>query len=52
MFAIVLIAIAIAVAVAVAGRLVNVVRNDRPLSPPRSHSHEVDQHSTRLFRVV
>ena len=48
MFAIVLIAIAVAVAV----RLVNVVRNDRPLSPPRSHTHEVDQHSARLFRVV
>jgi hypothetical protein len=48
MFAIVLIAIAIAVA----ARLVNVVRNDRPLSPPRSHTHEVEQHSARLFRVV
>ena len=50
MFAIVLIAIAIAIAVA--ARLVNVVRNDRPLSPPRSHTHELDQHSARLFRVV
>jgi HAMP domain-containing protein len=46
MFAIVLIAVAVAV------RLVIVVRNDRPLSPPRSHTHEVDQHSTRLLRVV
>ena len=48
MFAIVLIVIA----VAVAARLMIVVRNDRPLSPPRSHTHEVDQHSARLFRVV
>ena len=52
MFAILLIAIAIAVSVAVAARLVNVVRNDRPLSPPRSHFHELDQHSARLLRVV
>ena len=48
MFAIVLIAIAVAGAV----RLMIVVRNDRSLSPPRSHTHEVDQHSARLFRVV
>jgi hypothetical protein len=48
MFAIVFIAAAIAVAT----RLVVVVRNDRPISPPRSHTHEIDQHSARLFRVV
>ena len=52
MFAIVAIAIAIAAAVAVSARLVIVVRNDRPLSPPRSHFHELDQHSARLLRVV
>jgi hypothetical protein len=48
MFAIVI----IAAAIAVAARLVVVVRNDRPISPPRSHTHEIDQHSARLFRVV
>jgi hypothetical protein len=48
MFAIVLIAVAVAVAV----RLMIVVRNDRPLSPPRSHTNEIDQHSARLIRVV
>jgi hypothetical protein len=48
MFAIVL----IAAAIAVAARLMIVVRNDRPPSPPRSHTHELDQHSARLFRVV
>jgi hypothetical protein len=48
MFAIVL----IAAAIPVAARLVTVVRNDRPLSPPRSHAHELDQHSARLLRVI
>ena len=48
MFAIVLIVIAVAVAT----RLVIMVRTDRPLSPPRSHTHELDQHSARLSRVV
>jgi len=38
----------IATAIAVAARLMIVVRNDRPLSPPRSHTHELDQHSARL----
>ncbi len=38
----------IAAAIAVAARLMIVVRNDRPLSPPRSHTHELDQHSARL----
>jgi hypothetical protein len=41
----------IAAAVAVAARLMVVVRNDRPVSPPRSHTHELDPHSARLYRV-
>ena len=42
----------IATAIAVAARLMIVVRNDRPLSPPRSHTHELDPQSARLYRVV
>jgi len=49
MFAIALIAI---VAVAVVARLVTVVMNDRPLTAPRSHTHELGPQSTRLYRVV
>lgn len=49
MFAIVLIAIVVAIVVA---RLVTTVRSDRPLTAPRSHFHELDPQSTRLFRVV
>jgi hypothetical protein len=49
MFAIALIAIVI---VAVVARLVTVVMNDRPLTGPRSHTHELDPQSTRLYRVV
>ena len=45
MFAIALIAI-----VAIVARLVTVVMNDRPLTAPRSHTHELDP--TRLYRVV
>ena len=45
MFAIALIAIVI---VAVVARLVTVVMNDRPLTAPRSHTHELDPQSTRL----
>jgi hypothetical protein len=41
--------VAIAAALAVAARLMIVVRNDRPLSPPRSHPHELDQHSAARF---
>jgi hypothetical protein len=53
MFAIALIAIApIAIIVAVVARLVTVVMNDRPLTAPRSHTHELDPQSTRLYRVV
>jgi hypothetical protein len=48
MFAIVLIAIVIAVV----ARLVTVVRNDRSPTAPRSHTHELDSQSARLFRVV
>ena len=49
MFAIALIAV---VVVAVVARLVTVVMNDRPLTAPRSHRHELDSQSTRLYRVV
>ena len=51
MFAIVLIAIAILI-VAVVARLVTAVMHDRPLTAPRSHTHELDPQSTRLYRVV
>jgi len=47
MFALVLIAIVIAVA----ARLAIVISNDRSLSPPRSHAHELDGHSARLHRA-
>ena len=51
MFAIALIALVVT-AVAVVARLVTVVMNDRPLTAPRSHTHELDTQSTRLYRVV
>jgi hypothetical protein len=51
MFAITLIAIAIVI-VAVVARLVTVVMNDRPLTAPRSHTHELEPQSTRLYRNV
>ena len=51
MFAIALIAIVLAV-VAVVARLVTVVMNDRPLTTPRSHTHELEPQSARLYRVV
>ena len=50
MFAIVL--IALVVTVAVVARLVTVVMNDRPLTAPRSHTHELEPQSARLYRVV
>ena len=50
MFAVVLIAIAIVFAVV--ARLVTLVRTDRPLAAPRSHTHEIDPQSARLYRVV
>ena len=51
MFAIVLISL-IALVVTVVARLVTVVMNDRPLTAPRSHTHELDPQSARLYRVV
>ena len=50
MFAIVL--IALVVTVAVVARLVTIVMNDRPLTAPRSHTHELEPQSARLYRVV
>ena len=50
MFAIVLIAIAIVLSVV--ARLVTVVRNDRSLTAPRSHNHELESQSAGLFRAV
>ena len=47
MFAIIL--IALVVTVAVVARLVTVVMNDRPLTAPRSHTHELEPQSARLF---
>jgi hypothetical protein len=46
------IVIVIAVAVAVMSRLAMVVRDDRAATPPRSHTHELDPHSTWLPRVI
>jgi len=43
---------AIVTGVAVAARLVFVVMTDRPLTAPRSHTHEVEPQSARLYRVV
>ena len=51
MFALATIAVVLAVA-AVVTHLVTVVINDRPLTAPRSHSHELDPQSTRTYRVV
>ena len=51
MFAIVLIAIVVTV-VTVVARLVTVVMNDRPLTAPRSHTHELDPQSARRYRVI
>ena len=50
MFAIASIALVLTVATVIA-RLVAVVMHDRPLTAPRSHSHELDPQSTRLYRV-
>ena len=44
---IVLALIVLAVAI-VLGRLITDIRKDRPLTPPRSHTHELDRQSTRL----
>ncbi|MGH8893653.1 MAG: hypothetical protein ACRDWY_10180 [Actinomycetes bacterium] len=37
---------------AVVARLVTVVRNDRSLTVPRSHNHELESRSAGLFRAV
>ena len=42
----------IVLAIAVVARLVTVVRNDRSLTPPRSHPHQLDPHTVRLLRVI
>ena len=44
MFVLALIVLAVAFVIA---RLVTEIRNDRPLTPPRSHTHELDAHSAR-----
>lgn len=49
MFALVIVLLAV---IGLAARLVTDVRNDRPQTPPRSHSHELDPHSARLLRVI
>jgi hypothetical protein len=41
----------IAIAIAILAGLVSVVRTDRPLTTPRSHTHELDPHAARLHRV-
>jgi hypothetical protein len=46
MFALVLIALVLTAA-AVA-HLATVVVHDRPASPPRSHTHELDRHTARI----
>lgn len=42
----------VAVVIAVIAHLVAVVRSDRSLIVPRSHTHELDPQTARLFRVV
>jgi hypothetical protein len=49
MFALALIALVVG---AVVARLVTVVMNDRPLTAPRSHTHELDPRATRLYGAV
>jgi hypothetical protein len=48
MFAVILIALV----VAFVARLVAVVMNDRPLATPRSHSHELERQSARLYGAL
>ena len=48
----VIVAIAIVIVIAVVARLVTVVRNDRSLTAPRSHTHELESQSAGLFRAV
>jgi hypothetical protein len=47
MFAAVLVVLAVVALV----RLAVTVRNDRPRTAPRSHSHELDPQTTRLLHV-
>ena len=44
MFLIAFIVLGVAIVIA---RLVTDIRNDRPLTPPRSHTHELDRQSAR-----
>jgi hypothetical protein len=46
-----LVPVLVLVAVALVARLVAVVRTDRPLTTPRSHTHELDPRSARLLGV-
>jgi hypothetical protein len=46
MFVLAFIVLVVAIAIA---RLVTEVRNDRPLTPPRSHAHEPDAHPDRTL---
>jgi hypothetical protein len=39
----------VAVTAAVIAHLIAVVRADRPISPPRSHHHEIDPHTMRII---
>ena len=43
-----MILIALVITVAAVAHLVTVVIHDRPASPPRSHSHELDRHTARV----
>ncbi len=49
MFALVLALVAV---IALAARLASDVRQDRPVSPPRSHRHELDSHTARRLHVI
>jgi hypothetical protein len=42
----------VALAAVVLARLAVVVRTDRSLTPPRSHSHELGAQRTRHLRIV
>lgn len=45
MFAII---VTVAATSAVIAHLITVVRSDRPVTPPRSHRHEIDRATMRL----
>jgi hypothetical protein len=42
--------IALVLSLAAVARLVAVVHADRPLTPPRSHGHQVDPFAVRILR--